>query len=121
MDRTFKEVARDLRVATSTLNGWLGADARRPPQERRLHFHAFRGRRRFWSPHAFEQLKAAIERESAPGGVLGGWRSGHGATEIATPSAEEALREVMNYKPGRRIIDDCDGAETACAPIRGGP
>jgi hypothetical protein len=74
-DRTFEEVALDLRISKRTLDGWLSADLLRPRDDMRFQFHTFRGRKRIWSKDAFELLKSAIERESAPGGVLAGSRS----------------------------------------------
>src|ERR1700675_4123877 len=74
-DRTFEEVARDLRTSKRTLDGWLSADLLRPVDSRKFQFHTFRGRKRIWSTAAFEMLKSAIERESAPGGVLEASRS----------------------------------------------
>lgn len=67
-DRTIDEVASELRVSRSTLDGWLGADMRRPIDDRHFQFHAHHGRKRIWTDSAFRQLREAIERESQPGG-----------------------------------------------------
>lgn len=64
-------------------------------------FHAYRGRKRVWSEKAFQQLQAAIEKESGPGGVLGGWRARGGRTDVPTAQAAAALQEVLAYSPGR--------------------
>jgi hypothetical protein len=69
------EVAADLRIGKRTLDGWLAADLLRAIDDRRFQFHTMRGRKRIWSATAFQNLEAAIERESAPGGVLAGSRS----------------------------------------------
>lgn len=86
-DRTFEEVAQDLRTSKRTLDGWLSADLLRPVELRRFQFHTFRGRKRIWSTAAFEMLKSAIERESAPGGVLAGSRSSNETTIGTLPVA----------------------------------
>jgi hypothetical protein len=86
-DRTFEEVTVDLRISKRTLDGLLSADLLRPVESRRFQFHTFRGRKRIWSVLAFEMLKSAIERESAPGGVLAGSRSSNEITTGTLPVA----------------------------------
>src|SRR5262249_54765114 len=63
-DRNFVETSRDLRVSKTTLDNWLTRDLLRAVDDRRFQFHSRRGRKRIWSPTAFEQLRDAIERES---------------------------------------------------------
>ncbi len=95
------QTAHDLGIARSTLDSWLSRDQARGLEDRRLTFHAYRGRKRVWSEKAFQQLQAAIEKESGPGGVLGGWRARGGRTDVPTAQAAAALQEVLAYSPGR--------------------
>lgn len=95
IDRTFEEAATDLRVSKRTLDTWLSADLLRPLDMRRFQFHTFRGRKRIWSENAFEQLKLAIERESAPGGVLAAYSSSS-VTAIGMPMAHYGSRAVRS-------------------------
>src|SRR5262249_60936525 len=84
-DRTIDEVAAELRVSRRTVDGWLATDLLRPVYDRRFQFHVRRGRKRLWTETGFRQLKAAIERESAAGGVLAG-RSSRTEAGIGTPT-----------------------------------
>ena len=63
-DLEVKDVARRLDVAPSTLNGWLRYYEGRPPEQRVLEFHRWRGRLRKWSEAGFRKLETAIHRES---------------------------------------------------------
>ncbi|MDQ2080516.1 hypothetical protein RA307_10015 [Xanthobacteraceae bacterium Astr-EGSB] len=103
-DLLFTEVCRFLRVAERTLDKWLAADARRPVDDRRFHFHAYRGQRRIWSKAAATSLQEAIERESLPGGVLAGGRTSSSAPAIGTRTApftpadvQSACDKVLNF------------------------
>ena len=69
---TAPEIATKLRLSLRTLETILGSDLRRSIDDKRFQFHVRRGRKRFWSDEDFECLKRAVERESAPGGVLAG-------------------------------------------------
>src|SRR5215813_7979056 len=102
-DRTIDEVAAALRLGRRTLDGWLAADLLRAPDDRRFQFHTRRGRKRIWSESAFQLLKAAIERESAPGGVLAGRNQSNGmvtgmpSAPFVSTAARSALDEVLAW------------------------
>lgn len=104
-DREFAETCRDLRISETSLDRWLKADLLRAIDDRRFHFHTRRGRKRIWSPEAFKNLKAAIERESAAGGVLAGCkRSSAPAAGMPTVSydstvARTAFEKVSTWLP----------------------
>lgn len=107
---TARVVALRLGVSRSTLDTWLGADEERPLAERRFQFHVYHGRKRLWSEAGFQALKCAIETESQPGGLLGGWRDGSGsggpgsdgasARAKDNTAAAEAMRKVLGYSHG---------------------
>lgn len=90
-----RSVALRLGTALSTLNGWLSADEEHPAHERRFAFHTYRGRKRLWSEAGFVALERAIEIESEPGGVLGGWRSGYGSRAASAHEAGEARKAML--------------------------
>lgn len=94
-----RAVAAGLGISLSTLNGWLAADKARHPDNRLLSFHAYRGRKRVWSETAYLALERAVERESSPGGILGGWRTSSHLPPHRT-AAEQALRRVLDFQPG---------------------
>ena len=88
------EVAGRLGVAASTLNGWLAVDENR--QHPLVDFHRWRGNKRVWSEEGFQQLEAAIDRESRRG-VLSGQRTRAKAKPMSPPDpdAEAALARVL--------------------------
>jgi hypothetical protein len=91
---TAREVADRLGMAVSTLNGWLAVDENR--EHALLNFHRWRGAKRVWSEEGFQQLEAAIDRESRRG-VLAGQRTRSKAkpTSPPDPDAEAALARVL--------------------------
>src|SRR5882724_8216924 len=84
-DLVIAEVVEHLRIGRSTLDQWLANDMLRPVGERRFQFHTFRGAKRVWTETAFQNLSAAIERESLSGGVLAR-SSSRNVTAIGTPT-----------------------------------
>ena len=94
-DRTMDEVAAELRLSRRTLDGWLATDLKRAVDDRRFQFHTSRGRKRIWSETAFQNLRVAIERESAPGGVLSA-SSSRSATATGTPTAPYGSQAVQS-------------------------
>ena len=111
-------VALRLGVRPSTLNGWLAADEERSLQERRFHFHTYRGRKRVWSETAYVDLERAIERESEPGGVLGGWRNAADRTigPDQEPAARAALDRVLSFRHDAPE-EEADGGEDQAPPL----
>src|SRR5258708_9800915 len=85
-DLVIAEVVEHLRIGRSTLDQWLANDMLRPVGERRFQFHTFRGAKRVWTDTAFQNLRAAIERESLSGAVLAR-PSSRNMTAIGTPPA----------------------------------
>ena len=71
------EVVAGLRIGKRTLEQWLATDLLRAVDDRRFQFHTQRGRKRIWSETAYRNLEVAIERESAPGGVLATYTCSH--------------------------------------------
>jgi len=104
VDMTIDEVVARLRVSLRTLDGWLSEDRRRLPDEQRFQFHHRHGRRRLWTSAEYEALRAAIARESEPGGVLGGSSRSRGTVRgtLTVPSsladAKRALEHVLNFR-----------------------
>lgn len=102
-DLTIQEVAARLRVGLRTLEGWLSSDVVRAPDDRRFQFHVRRGRKRLWSAKAVEALRAAIERESEPGGVLAvsksksAMASGTSSARFVPQDVQSAFAEVLNF------------------------
>jgi hypothetical protein len=77
-------------VQVMALDQWLTDDMLRPADERRFQFHTFRGAKRIWTEAAFQNLRAAIERESLSGGVLAR-SSSRNVTAIGTPRVASSL------------------------------
>src|SRR5437016_10400217 len=102
-DMMIKEVAQRLRVGHRTLEGWLANDLLRAPDDRRFQYHTRRGRKRIWTETQFGQLKAAIERESEPGGVLAGSGSrkelaiGTRTAPFVRAAVQSACDEVLGF------------------------
>jgi hypothetical protein len=104
-DRTADEVVRELRISKRSLERILSSDNKRPADRRAFTFHTWRLSKRIWSPAAYEKLKAAIERESEPGGLLSESKPKN-ATVIGMPSVRSALdsdrsayAKVLAWKP----------------------
>jgi hypothetical protein len=111
-------VAKRLGVSLSTLNWWISADEERRPEYRRFQFHSYRGRKRIWSETHYLSLERAVEIESAPGGVLGGWRKTtdrENASERES-SAREALDRVLNFRQSNDPEDETGGGEDQGPP-----
>src|SRR5262245_31106396 len=85
-DLVIAEVVQRLRIGRSTLDQWLADDLMRTEGEQHFQFHTFRGAKRIWTEMAFQNLRAAIERESLPGGVLAR-SSSRNVMAIGTPPA----------------------------------
>src|SRR5260370_20239402 len=85
-DLVIAEVVEHLRIGRSTLDQWLANDMLRPVGERRYQCNTFRGAKRVWTETSFQNLRAAIERESLSGGVLAR-SSSRNVTAIGTPRA----------------------------------
>ena len=89
------EIAKRLRLSLRTVETILASDARRAVDDKRFQFHVRRGRKRFWTAEGFLCLKLAIERESAPGGVLAGSSSRNGMAS-GTYMGPCALQDVQS-------------------------
>jgi hypothetical protein len=91
-------VVAELLVSKRTLDTWLAADLLRAIDDRRFQFHTMRGRKRIWSTTAFQNLEAAIERESAPGGVLAGSgsKSETASGTLSVPFGSQAVQSASD-------------------------
>src|SRR5262249_41441550 len=110
-DLTIDEIALRLRVGKRPIDGWLAADLLRAADDRRFQFHSRRGRKRIWTEAAFQQLRAAIERESEPGGVLAASGSrietatGMRTVPFGSRAVQSACAGVLEYplRPRQKI------------------
>ena len=96
------DVCKNLRISQSTLNHWIRLGALSAPPV--FQTHKYRGRRRVWTERAFAELRAEIEKESEPGGLLARWRllnardGGTRTAQSAKAAAQSALEKVLAFR-----------------------
>jgi len=94
-DLSVKVVAQRLRIAVSTLNGWLLEDDQRPAHQQVFQFHRWRGARRYWSELGFRRLEEAIHRESRSGVLARGRKRPSILTDETAD--QDALERVLHF------------------------